>query len=483
MGKLNVVYLKYLSKEDFRVLTAVEMGMKNHELVPTALVASIASLKCGGCSKILKELTKNKLLSYERGKHYDGYRLTNSGYDFLALKALTLRKVVSSVGNQIGVGKESDVYIVANDENQQLCMKLHRLGRTSFRKLKEKRDYHKHRKSASWIYLSRIAAIKEFAYMKALQKRGFSVPKPIDFNRHCVIMELVKGYPLCQVHNLNNPADLYDELMELVLQLANHGVIHGDFNEFNIMLDDSDKPTLIDFPQMVSTAHANAEWYFDRDVKCIREFFKKRFDYESELYPTFADIMREDNMDIEIEASGFTKEMEIELKENLQTEDISSEEDDDENSVKVIDCRISGELIQDEHLDTNGIKNAHPTPTADKITILEQKELAESNSQSDDENIDDIDLEQLSLHNKSKLPFRDEVPLEEESMKSMCMSLTSTAPSIAPEQVRGRMRRDLRKRQKQMKRRITVKGEANAATRIRRLNDENIKESLVWGLD
>ena len=33
MGKLNVTMLRYLSKEDFRVLTAVEMGMKNHELV------------------------------------------------------------------------------------------------------------------------------------------------------------------------------------------------------------------------------------------------------------------------------------------------------------------------------------------------------------------------------------------------------------------------------------------------------------------
>jgi RIO kinase 2 len=36
-----------------------------------------------------------------------GYRLTNLGYDYLSLKALSSRSVVSSVGNQIGVGKES----------------------------------------------------------------------------------------------------------------------------------------------------------------------------------------------------------------------------------------------------------------------------------------------------------------------------------------------------------------------------------------
>ena len=36
-----------------------------------------------------------------------GYRLTFLGYDYLALKALTNRDVLYSIGNQIGVGKES----------------------------------------------------------------------------------------------------------------------------------------------------------------------------------------------------------------------------------------------------------------------------------------------------------------------------------------------------------------------------------------
>ena len=31
--------------------------------------------------------------------------------------------------------------------------------------------------------------------------------------------------------------------------------------------------------------------YFDRDVQCIRDFFKRRFSYESHLYPSFSDIM------------------------------------------------------------------------------------------------------------------------------------------------------------------------------------------------
>lgn len=64
----------------------------------------------------------------------------------------------------------------------------------------------------------------------------------------------------CQVHELQDPSALYSEFMDLIVKLANHGLIHGDFNEFNLMLDDQDHITMIDFPQMVSTSHPNAEW-------------------------------------------------------------------------------------------------------------------------------------------------------------------------------------------------------------------------------
>lgn len=40
------------------------------------------------------------------------------------------------------------------------------LGRISFRAIKEKRDYMGKRKSASWMYMSRLAAQKEWAFMK-----------------------------------------------------------------------------------------------------------------------------------------------------------------------------------------------------------------------------------------------------------------------------------------------------------------------------
>lgn len=61
-----------------------------------------------------------------------------------------------------------DIFEVATEDGTVLAMKLHRLGRVSFRAVKSKRDYLNHRTSYNWLYLSRLAALKEFAFMKVL---------------------------------------------------------------------------------------------------------------------------------------------------------------------------------------------------------------------------------------------------------------------------------------------------------------------------
>lgn len=481
MGKLNVTILRYLTKDDFRVLTAIEMGMKNHELVPASLAAQIANLRYGGVHKLLRELCKHRLLSYERGKQYDGYRLTNAGYDYLALKVLAQRGIIASFGNQIGVGKESNIYIVTDDDRNPMCLKLHRLGRTCFRNIKGKRDYHQHRKSASWLYLSRISATREYAYMKALFDRGFPVPKPIDLNRHCVVMELVEGGPLCGVYRLDDVESLYDELMNLIVKLGNHGVIHGDFNEFNIMITNSGKPILIDFPQMISTEHVDAETYFERDVNCVRDFFKRRFAYESELYPTFQDISREDCIDVTVKASGITKQMEKDLLREIgmvEVEDEETEEDCnedmDEESRSMDNSEINYLQLQVE----NSVRNEF-TCTSKKTS-----EDSEANEKKDstvlsvedrilEEGVKNIDMKTCNSEDDEVEKFND--------LESMYSSTTTS--TIAPELIKKKVKIALQKREKrEHSRRILAKGEANAITRVRRENRDTIKQSTgIWG--
>ena len=48
--------------------------MKNHEIVPAPLIASIAHLHSGGCHKVLRELSKHKLVAYEHKSKRGLYR-------------------------------------------------------------------------------------------------------------------------------------------------------------------------------------------------------------------------------------------------------------------------------------------------------------------------------------------------------------------------------------------------------------------------
>ena len=82
----------------------------------------------GGAFKCVRDLLRNKLVHHESKNctdrlsphppHLtyaplflpspdDGYRLTNLGYDFLAIHALSSRGLITALGRQIGVGKES----------------------------------------------------------------------------------------------------------------------------------------------------------------------------------------------------------------------------------------------------------------------------------------------------------------------------------------------------------------------------------------
>ena len=189
----------------------------------------------------------------------DGYRLTYGGLDYLALNTHRKASAIYSLGNQIGVGKESDIYITASPDGRQLVLKLHRLGRISFRTVKANRDYLRKRSTGSWMYLSRLAAQKEHAFMRILYREGFPVPEPVAWSRHTVVMEFIDSFPLRMIESIPDPGKLYGELMDMVVELAKRGLIHGDFNEFKILVYDSGEVKLIDFPQIVSTDHPNAQ--------------------------------------------------------------------------------------------------------------------------------------------------------------------------------------------------------------------------------
>lgn len=297
-------------------------------------------------------------------------------------------------------------------------------------------------------------------------------------------MQLVQGYPLCQIHDVEDVQQVYDDIMNLIVHLANYGLIHSDFNEFNLMLSDNDKVTMIDFPQMVSTSHQNADFYFDRDVQCIRDFFKRRFNFESELYPKFSDVKKVYSLDIEVNASGFSKEIQEfdrvleemndreEDDENEDGEETKENESDQSEQVEKKDQNLEykKELekfeIDDQVKEEKIIEN-------EKITqVLNDDELAEMNDKFD---------EYLSLENKMYRPYRDADFEEKDSDESDNYSCTTTTSTIMdPKMVRSKVRKSLLQKIKTEKRRIRNKGEASLITQRNREVNDTIKSSMIF---
>lgn len=144
--KLDATDLRYITSDEFRVLTAVCIhfvsyqsyrltytltdgdGLKKSRNCPCAPHrTNIRPPKRRGQqnyrlsrqAKPCRESTERKMCVYVANPlpsrvdqiKDDGYRLTYGGYDYLAMRALSKRDSLYSVGNQIGVGKESGAII------------------------------------------------------------------------------------------------------------------------------------------------------------------------------------------------------------------------------------------------------------------------------------------------------------------------------------------------------------------------------------
>ena len=415
--RFDLTALKYLTKDDFRVLTAIEMGMRNHEIVPVDLIQSISKIRNTSVRRILANLLKHKLIKHTKIQ-YDGYSLNFLGYDFLAIHSLIKQGILVQIGTKIGVGKESDVYLCyvkntnseiseeqynqikeniltenalkeqnrqkkleeknnINDGNKETeekndekneeeekeesseeeeeisylqndlpktiqtvvgeltiaCIKFARLGRTSFRAVKSKRDYVKSQTHYNWLYLSRLSSQNEYKNMKGLYSHGFSVPRPYGYNRHAIIMEYVPSYPLNKVEEIKDKNTVYHKMMDFIYKLGTNGLIHGDFNEFNILLNINkpDEIVVIDFPQMISIHHPEAENYFKRDVQCVKNYFLKKFNLTFDEDLKFSDIKQIGFLDQELKAYGYKKEEK--KKSEIKNEELNEEENEENDEL------------------------------------------------------------------------------------------------------------------------------------------------------
>jgi len=271
-----------LESHDLRILQAIELGMIQHEVVPFEEVVRYSDLNESELEYRMKRLDELELL-YRQWDPYLGYIMNYNGYDLLALNALVKADVLEALGPSIGVGKESDVFEAVTPGDVKVAVKFHRLGRTSFRDTRRKREYVADRRHISWLYQSRLAAEAEYSALKRMHEAGVSVPEPIDQNRHVIVMQLIEGTQLSDIISLDEPRLFLDDILEDVRLAYRAGVIHTDLSEYNILVDGEGEVWIIDWPQYTSTDHPNAEELLERDVGNVVYYFQRKYGLEYDL--------------------------------------------------------------------------------------------------------------------------------------------------------------------------------------------------------
>lgn len=262
------------TNREFRVLLAIENSMRFYEWVPVEEIANFTHYGIKEIEYLLSNLAKRKLV-HRNVQAYEGYRIYFEAYDLLALNALVKRGSVNAIAGIIGVGKESVVYEAAGGIiDRHVAIKFHREGKTSFKKVRVKREHIENRKHLSWIYASRLAAEREYDALKALYPE-VGVPEPIDHNRHAIVMSSLKGQQLSHA-KLLEPEWYMDAILDGVRKAYKLGIIHGDLSEFNIFVH-PEGCEIIDWPQYAATTHPNAMELLRRDVSHVLSFFNRKY--------------------------------------------------------------------------------------------------------------------------------------------------------------------------------------------------------------
>jgi RIO kinase 2 len=262
-----------LEPEDFYLLSGVEQGMRFSEWVNRDKLPEYSGLTREEVDYRLDRCTTRELIQ-RKTIQYEGYQLTFEGYDALALRAFSERGTIEGVGAPLGVGKESDVVEVQS--YKPMALKFHREGFTNFREVKREREYTADKHHVSWLYTARKAAEREYEVLESLYP-DVSVPRPVDHNRHAIVMEQFDGVELARTK-------LEDEQVVGVLDLVfgeveaayDRGVVHADMSEYNVAVGEGGV-TVFDWPQAASTDHENADELLERDVDNVLRFFRRKY--------------------------------------------------------------------------------------------------------------------------------------------------------------------------------------------------------------
>ena len=272
-----------LNKSDFKILKVFASSLKTRQILNLSTLSQYSNLNQRLVEHHLERLVKSGLV----GKSNIGFTLLVTGLDIYVLKILSNRNTITSIGPQIGIGKEAEIYLAHDSQEKDKILKMFRLGRSSFKQIKRKRDIST--STSNWLLLNIQTAKREYDILNYLRQSSTSFPTPLYRSFHCIVMEPFYGSRLADAESLDDPQSVLEKIISNVKIAYQNGYINGDLNEYNIMVN-NDNIFILDWPQAIKVDTINANVVLLRDVKNILKFFSKKYKIERDIGNTINHI-------------------------------------------------------------------------------------------------------------------------------------------------------------------------------------------------
>ncbi len=255
---------------------------KLYEYVPAEVIRARTGIPDSILYRSLRKLVDDKLIVPHKS-YPTMYRLTFTGLNIASLHGLLRRGLIDGIGDRIGLGKESLVYL-ATKGGESLAVKFHRIGITSFRHIVRVRSYGPRFGELWWGARSIVSAEREYRALETMWKLGTSVPRVFGREYNAVVTSYIEGIDLYKAKDLKDPQAVLEGIVETARKAYQEaGIVHGDLSPYNVIVSsEGEKPYVIDWPQWIKSGEDNAIEILERDLGYIAEFFRKRFGLEVE---------------------------------------------------------------------------------------------------------------------------------------------------------------------------------------------------------
>lgn len=175
------------------------------------------------------------------------------------------------------IGKESNVFLAKKGKGR-VIVKIYRVQNCDF-----KRMFNYIKKDPRYDYLKNKRrdiifawAQREYKNLIKARQTKIHVPCPLTWKNNILIEEMIGGVePALALKDSppKNPQRFFQEVIEGIQEMYDHGLIHGDLSAFNI-LNFKEKPYFIDFSQSTLVKTPNSLELLQRDIKNIVQYFR-----------------------------------------------------------------------------------------------------------------------------------------------------------------------------------------------------------------